>query len=268
MAAILQSLTFGTNNKATLGPCPLGSVWTVLVSVPQATNSSSFEVYLQGTQLGSMQGTATFGPFQMRGNEVLTIVSTGAAVTAAQTVTVMGQADSERNAPTGIFPVVSGGVVTTASGGSAASSFLVTPPTYYAPASLASYSLPVTGTPAPLDAINLTTGAFTAPGSGRVLIRASMSCAGSATGNYIAVALALHNLSTLATPVMPFYVQNAGYGFAINATFLLAGLTGSGNQFDLAASVNSGAGYVYAQAQSSPLSNQNGRPLSITVEAA
>ena len=117
MAAILQSLTFGTNNKATLGPCPLGSVWTVLVSVPQATNSSSFEVYLQGTQLGSMQGTATFGPFQMRGNEVLTIVSTGAAVTAAQTVTVMGQADSERNAPTGIFPVVSGGVVTTTGGG-------------------------------------------------------------------------------------------------------------------------------------------------------
>ena len=114
MASILQSLTFCTDSKARLGPCPLGSVWTVLVSVPQATNSSSVEVYLQGTQLGSMQGTATFGPFQMRGNEVLTIVSTGAQVTAAQTVTVMGQADAEKDAPTGIFPVVSGGVVTTA----------------------------------------------------------------------------------------------------------------------------------------------------------
>ena len=114
MQSILQSLSFDASGTARLGPCPLGSVWTVLVSVPSASNSQSFEIFLMGTQVGSLQGTATYGPFQMAANQTVTVVSTGAALEAGQTVTVMGQSDDAANAPTGIFPVVSGGVVTTA----------------------------------------------------------------------------------------------------------------------------------------------------------
>lgn len=114
MQSILQSLSFDASGTARLGPCPLGSVWTVLVSVPSASNSQSFEIFLMGTQVGSLQGTATYGPFQMAANQTVTVVSTGAALETGQTVTVMGQSDDAANAPTGIFPVVSGGVVTTA----------------------------------------------------------------------------------------------------------------------------------------------------------
>ena len=263
MAAILQSLTFGTNNKATLGPCPLGSVWTVLVSVPKATNSSSFEVYLQGTQLGSMQGTATFGPFQMRGNEVLTIVSTGAAVTAAQTVTVMGQADSERNAPTGIFPVVSGGVVTTA--GVVTPVFLITPPTYYAPSPAVTYALPGDATAlAAIDTTNITTQPFAAPSSGRALIHVELFLGGSNQG--VNVGLFRHGTTTQVGNT----VYLLGYYGLMTADFLIIGLDpGSTYQFDVAACcVTSGGSSVVAWGATGATGASYGAPAVVTVQAA
>lgn len=263
MAAILQSLTFGTDNKATLGPCPLGSVWTVLVSVPRATNSSSFEVYLQGTQLGSMQGTATFGPFQMRGNEVLTIVSTGAQVTAAQTVTVMGQADAEKDAPTGIFPVVSGGVVTTS--GAAVTPFLCIPTSYPAVGgATVNYSITST-TMVAVDSTNLVTESFDAPASGTVVVRCYLAWSGPSSTNSLFLGL----LSGSTQVGASIGLGRTGSQVTSSVTWVVPGLqSGLGYTFALAAAVTGGTFEIYGTGEQGTTPAAPGGPIVLTVEAA
>jgi hypothetical protein len=75
---------------------------------------------MNGNVIGSIQGTAGFGPIQIyQGSQVTVTPNVGTTVAAGQTLTVYGQVDSEAAAPTGIFPTVNGGTITIAGGGSA-----------------------------------------------------------------------------------------------------------------------------------------------------
>ena len=103
-----------TNGEASFGGPPGGFVWSVQVNVPTATNSDTFQLYINGEQLTSTAGTGLMGPVQVFSGETLTIKSS--TVAAGTVAFLYGQVDKQGQQPSGIFPLISGGVVTTSGG--------------------------------------------------------------------------------------------------------------------------------------------------------
>jgi len=149
--------------------------------------------------------------------------------------------------------------------------FLVNPPTYYAPASAANYTLTTTLTA--LDTTNLTTGSFVAPASGRVVVKASIQAEqfdSYASGQAIALALFLHGTTSQVGFTWVSSVPNIDNPIMINALWLVTGLTsGTAYTFDLAAGTAGSATtnvHLYAAGLTGITGGQ--APAMITVEAA
>ena len=100
-----------TNGEATFGGPPGGFVWSVQLNVPTAANSDTFQLYINGEQLTSAAGTGLMGPVQVFSGETVTIKSS--TVASGTKAFLYGQVDKQGQQPSGIFPVISGGVVTT-----------------------------------------------------------------------------------------------------------------------------------------------------------
>jgi hypothetical protein len=119
MSQVIYQANFN-GGSAVLNQPSGGFVHSVTISIPTASSAQSFVVTMDGTIVGSIEGTAGFGPLQIfQGHQVVVTPNTGTVVGANQTLTVYGQNDSIANAPTGIFPQVNGGTITIAGGGSA-----------------------------------------------------------------------------------------------------------------------------------------------------
>lgn len=114
MQPIRQTRAF-SNGEASFGGPPGGFVWSVQLNVPTATNSDTFQLYINGEQLTSAAGTGLMGPVQVFSGETITIKSS--TVAAGTKAFLYGQVDKQGQQPSGIFPVISGGVVTTSGGG-------------------------------------------------------------------------------------------------------------------------------------------------------
>ena len=100
-----------TNGEASFGGPPGGFVWSVQVNVPTATNSDTFQLYINGEQLTSTAGTGLMGPVQVFSGETVTIKSSNVA--AGTKAFMYGQVDKQGQQPSGIFPAISGGTVST-----------------------------------------------------------------------------------------------------------------------------------------------------------
>ena len=100
-----------TNGEAQFGGPPGGFVWSVQLNVPTAANSDTFQLYINGEQLTSAAGTGLMGPVQVFSGETVTIKSS--TVASGTKAFLYGQVDKQGQQPSGIFPVISGGVVTT-----------------------------------------------------------------------------------------------------------------------------------------------------------
>ncbi len=141
-------------------------------------------------------------------------------------------------------------------------------PSQYAPASRATPGT-ASGTFAAVDSANITTGGFTAPAAGSVLVTVTLVAAvGSGTGR-CAFSVAAHGTVSpvLASAMVPTLTTTLT---AISMQFLVTGLT-AGASYDLDlifASVDGATLTVYALGTASATPSVSGAPVTMTVQAA
>jgi len=156
----------------------------------------------------------------------------------------------------------------TAAGGTIVSGQYLCAPTSYAPGTFTQFTMNSTTLTA-VSSTNISTGSFTAPVSGNVIVTVSFLGANGATAQNYAIGLLNHGLSTVAgNAVVNRYAANAA-GALATVPFLVTGLSGTCN-FDLAiATAGVGALTVNCQAISATtpsLANQ-AAPVLMTVQA-
>lgn len=184
----------------------------------------------------------------------------GAASGAASGIT------AKIGAPSGIASLDSSGRVPASQ---ASPAFLAA--NQYAPATQAL----VTATSSTLTALSgasITTGAFTAPASGTVVVTASFVGQYSTTSNGVVFGLLGHGTSTLYGTLFAYSVYATGIRYPASFSFLVTGLSGgTAYALDLAAAVNSGTTYtIYAIGSTTPgfTGASAGAPVLMTVQAA
>jgi hypothetical protein len=119
MSSLSRPFGFNSQGIAQIGPPPPGKVWTVSISVPAASGTQNFSVIAGPASavtastpiLATMQGPASWGPVQLRGNQALSLLALNGAPTAP--AVALGQEDEEGSEPTGIFPASAGGTTNT-----------------------------------------------------------------------------------------------------------------------------------------------------------
>ena len=156
----------------------------------------------------------------------------------------------------------------TTAGGTIVSGQYLCAPTSYAPGTYTQFTMNTTTLTA-VSSTNISTGSFTAPVSGNVIVTVSFLGANGATAQNYAIGLLNHGLSTVAgNAVVNRYAANAA-GALATVPFLVTGLSGTCN-FDLAiATAGVGALTVNCQAISATtpsLANQ-AAPVLMTVQA-
>lgn len=198
-----------TNGEAEFGGPPGGFVWSVQVNVPTATNSDTFQLYINGEQLTSTAGTGLMGPVQVFSGETVTIKSSNVA--AGTKAFLYGQVDKQGQQPSGIFPAISGGVVTTSGG------YPLDPP--QSGQLSANIDAAVSGTV--IFSITLSTGTWLVTFSGTVLSKA----AGCSPGFYVVAGSATASFS--GTSACQGYAASDGEEKNLSFTSLI-NVTGGG----------------------------------------
>ena len=151
----------------------------------------------------------------------------------------------------------------------AGSRFLCTPASY-APGTQTALAVS-SATLAAVSSANVSTGTFTAPASGSVIVTVSLTYQNSATSNYTTFGLAAHGTVTpLVCPVNTCQYLTGGKPVDQQMTFLVTGLTsGTSYNLDLVFGTNTGTATVYAYGNTSTTAGTTpGSPVIMTVEAA
>lgn len=287
-----QGATGATGPQGTTGPTgatgPVGMVWTGAWSATTAYavddavsyNGSSYicvtantdspppsadwdelAAAATGVDATEIQGVAVSSTAPAAG-DVLTATSGTAADWAAPasgvpTPTALGDVLTATGTAPGDFdwaPPAGGG------------GFLVNPPTAYGPSPFATYGITTAAALAAVDATNLTSGSFSAPSSGRVLVEVTFGWGPSAVGYEASFGFLLHGTITLASNTITVSSKSAGIQI-VTLKFLLTGLSGSVELDFAAGNAQESSQDIYAGSQSS--GNQAANiPCIITVEAA
>jgi hypothetical protein len=148
------------------------------------------------------------------------------------------------------------------------------PPTSYAPSNLDQLtpSGTVTTSYSALSSTQVTsvsTGSFTAPPSGSVMVTATLAAQLSMAGQLLGFALLHHNSSNVAGNTIQVDAQAANSQALYTLQFIVTGLTpGTSHNFDLAAGAPIGTVTVHAFGNTSDsVPNTRGAPVTITVQA-
>jgi hypothetical protein len=156
----------------------------------------------------------------------------------------------------------------TAAGGTIVPGQYLTAPHVYNPGTPANPAISAT-TLAAFDSANITTGVFTAPSSGSVLVTAAFQATPTAV-QLIAYALAEHGtVSPVLGNVVVTEISSGTNQLYYNLQFVVTGLTpGSSHQFDLLGAAASGSVTIHATGQTSTTPTATiGAPVIMTVQA-
>jgi len=238
-------------------------------SLAVANNLS--DVGTRQTALNNLAGAVTAAEF-LRGNGTNVGMSAiQAADLPAATTSAQGAVELDGTAtdiqPTGTQAAGSSGKAADAKHVHFSSGQYLCTPTQYAPSSQTALTNSTT-TLAAVSSANVSTGSFTAPASGSVIVTVSAVFQNSSTSSFNVFGLGAHGS---VTPVCDNNISeylSGGKPIAQTMTFLVTGLTpGSSYDFDLLFAASSGTITVYAYGTTSTTAGSTpGAPVTMTVQ--